>query len=254
MASTSFFDELLHSIAFPFKDSDWVKKLAIGFGLTLAISIVPIIPTLLIAGYCQRIMKQIIIEDGEPYLPEWVNWGAMLSEGLKLWGAGIIFVLPLFLLIFIALVFMLLAVAGPVFFIRSNGTIAPAGSIIFLAGIGLFIVMMSLVSLLSLAINLIQGPAIGHLVAKDSFSAAFRVGEWWPILKKGFGAFLTVIISTIVLFGLAFFAIQILSITIILIFLLPFLFLFLTFFINLYTYTFYALAYRYGRRKLSDAS
>ena len=149
---------------------------------------------------------------------------------------------------------MIIAVASQFFFIRSNGTTAPAGSFIFLAGMGIFIVIMSLMFLLGLATNLIQGPALGHLVAQDSFSAAFRVGEWGPILKKGFSAFLTVIITTIVLFGLASFAIQLLSLTIILIFLLPFLFLFLMFFINLYSYTFYALAYRHGVRKLAAES
>jgi hypothetical protein len=42
MEETSFFNILINSLAFPFKDPDWLKKSAIGFALVLAMYVIPI--------------------------------------------------------------------------------------------------------------------------------------------------------------------------------------------------------------------
>ena len=252
MKSSNIFDQLLHSFAFPFKDPEWVKKIAIGFGLSLAVFIVPIVPTLIIAGYGKRIMQRIIIENGDPYLPEWEDWGRLLSDGLKLWGAGIIYSLPVLLLLMIFLGMMMISLLSPLFFIRSNGTFAPEATFTFFAGIALSILFLFLLTILSFAINLFQAPATTHVVAKDRFSAAFQVKEWWPILKKGLGAFVVAILMIMVFSWAGMMAIQILNLTIILIVLYPFLLGFFMFFTLLYSYTFNALAYREGARRLAE--
>jgi hypothetical protein len=113
MEETSFFNILINSLAFPFKDPDWLKKSAIGFALVLAMYVIPIVPMLFIAGYGSRIMKRILVEEGKPYLPEWDNWEGLLTDGGKLWGAGIIYALPILLLLFLGFGLMLLAILSP---------------------------------------------------------------------------------------------------------------------------------------------
>src|SRR3546814_6276942 len=56
---------------FTFTDPQWKNKFLIGGLLTLAGYALPILPLLFVYGYCAQIMRRIIIEKGEPYLPEW---------------------------------------------------------------------------------------------------------------------------------------------------------------------------------------
>ena len=75
---------------------------------------------------------------------------------------------------------------------------------------------------LMLLLSVLLPSALGHLVAKEQFSAAFRAREWWPIFRANLSGFL---LSYLLLFGAVYvfsFAIQILYLTIILCFLLPF--------------------------------
>ena len=70
MSTNSSTQQLQNIFTFPFKDPDWVKKLAIGSLLILSGFIIPILPILFVYGYIMRIMERIIVQDGELYLPE----------------------------------------------------------------------------------------------------------------------------------------------------------------------------------------
>src|SRR6185503_7118827 len=93
--TTSFTTDNLQTLAkFPFTDPQWKNKFLIGGLLTLAGYAFPLLPLLFVYGYCAQIMRRIIVEKGEPYLPEWQDWGKFLLDGLKLGGVGLIYILP----------------------------------------------------------------------------------------------------------------------------------------------------------------
>lgn len=254
MESTSFSNQLMNNLSFPFKDRDWLKKAAIGAGLSLASFIIPILPTLFVYGYSLRMMRRIISGDGKPALPEWDDWGKLLSDGLKLWGAAILYSLPVILLMLVAVVGMLVAFISPVFMIRSDGSLPPQAGVLTIVGFLVFMVLMAVIGVLGWVVNLAEAPALSHLAAKDSFEAAFRIGEWWPILKKGIGGFLLAIVLVAALSFVSTLVIQMLMLTIILAFLMPFLAGIYIFFLLIYINTWYALAYRDSVRKLASAA
>lgn len=259
MDNSSFFNQIIKTLSFPFKDPAWVRKTLIGGAIMLSVYIIPLIPAILISGYCMRIMKRIILENGEPYLPEWDDWGNLISSGIKLWGAGFIYTLPVVLVMLFGFVFLFF---GQFIFMfntigqpqNSDPNAFLQSGMLFIGGMIIFTIIMFVDFFLGFLIGIINAPSMGHVAATDSFSAAFRVQEWWPILKGSLGAFLIVIMTNVALTWLVFFAVQMLSLTIILIFILPFAYLFQFFFISLYSHTFYAMAYRDGTRKLSASA
>jgi len=64
---------------FPFKDAESRKKLAIASAMGFASFIIPIIPYLFLLGYTGMIMRQIIVENQEPSMPDWKDWNKLLS-------------------------------------------------------------------------------------------------------------------------------------------------------------------------------
>ena len=114
---------------------------------------------------------------------------------------------------------------------------------IVLFGLGLF---------LGLIMGLFTPAILCHVVAKDDFSAAFQVREWWRIFRANLWGFT---ISYLVLLGLFFvlnFVYQILAMTIVLCCLAPFILLPGSLYIMTTTSVLFGLAYRDGVQ-LSEA-
>lgn len=237
-------------LRFPFQGRDAWKKLAVGALLSLLMFIIPLLPMLVIYGYAVRIMKRILHQDGDPYLPEWDNWDVLLKDGLRVWGASLLIGLPLVLLMFVSLG----AIVVPWFLLPAttaeNGRLSNDATILatlitVMGFLGLLLALM-----LSLPLALVQGPILGHVVAQDSFQAAFRVKEWWSILRAGLGIFLLETVVVMALAWLGSIIISLSTLTILLCFLYPLLIAIEMFFLTLYTYTFIALAYRDARKRL----
>jgi hypothetical protein len=251
MASVSFLEQIIQTLAFPFKDPQWAKKLGIGFLLGLGNFIVPLVPALILSGYSYKIMRRIIVENGEPYLPEWEDWGTLLTDGLKLWGAGMIYGLPILVLVFACMAISFVPAMALPLLIDSSGRLPPDAGLLIFGPFVICIGVMCLAFPLGLAIGLFRAPALGHMVAKGNFAAAFQIKEYWPILKTGIGAYLIVIMATMLVSSVAMMAIQLVMLTLILAMLYPLLLGLYIFLLMLYTYTFEALAYREGTRKLA---
>jgi len=116
-------------------------------------------------------------------------------------------------------------------------------------GIGMTAYMIAIILMIPMGI-LIQA-ALGHLVAKDRFVAAFQVREWWRIFKANWIGYL---LTFLLLWGIgmvASFAIQFLAMTIVLCFLLPFAYSFFFAYVQLVSGALYALNYRDAIRKLA---
>lgn len=87
------------AITFVFEDPEWLKKVAIGTGVTLlglifSVFLIGLIPLLMVLGYTVLLARNVM--DGvEHPLPEWQDWGDLFIRGLKLFLILLIWAIPL---------------------------------------------------------------------------------------------------------------------------------------------------------------
>ena len=223
MTTTTTVDQISYVFTFPFQDSDWKRKLGIGFLIFLAGFLIPLIPWILAYGYFARLTRVAHDNQGRPELPEWDEWGQLALDGLRLAVVYFVALLPFFLafgcgyLSFFLPAFSSLAV---------EGAQVEEALILTLTSMGatfLGIMVFSLGLVLMFVITFILPPLLAHVAVQDRLGAALEVGQWWGILRANLGGFA---ISYILLFGsafLLFYAIQLVYATLILCCLIPFL-------------------------------
>jgi hypothetical protein len=231
--------------SFPFKDAESRKHFLIGCLVSLSAFIIPLLPFCVLYGYAIRIVKQIMNNE-EPRMIPWDDWGGMFKDGAKMFGVRVVYSIPILLLIiplFISLIGL------PI--VASNVDSSSFDSL-FPIFILIFFGTFCLIIPLSFPLAVIIPAAEMHVVEKDEFAAGFRVREWWPILRANLSGF----IAAFAVFYLATMAmtlaVQVLSATIILACLLPFLLPAITMYSALIMYTTIAQAYKAGKEKLSQ--
>ena len=147
------------SISFPFTD---IKKFLKVFLFYLGCFL--IIPGLIALGYSLRIIQSTII--GSDELPDFDEYGQLISDGLSYVGASIIYQIPIY-----AIVFLL--------FFSGNTNFATNFSVTVLTVIVGFII--DIVFLLALA----------NMAFEDNFRAVFDFKKIFAIIKKiGWGTYL----------------------------------------------------------------
>jgi hypothetical protein len=109
---------------------------------------------------------------------------------------------------------------------------------------------MGLGMLLSLTMWAFIPPMLSHVVATDSFKAAFHFKDWLKILRVNLGGFVITMILLGGLYMLMIFALQILYMTIVLCIVVPFLMIFITAYLVIIAGVLFAQAYREGIEKL----
>ncbi len=179
MASALDIQKIEQVFTFPFKDPRWVTKLAIAVGFSLLNFL--IIPIFIFSGYGYRTMKRVIVDKQPPGLPEWDDWGGLIKDGLRLYGAGLIYTLPailVFLVTGVVLLFSFIPAAD-------HGTFEPWMAVLWLS----FPIGFTLVMILAIPGQVFGQVAISHLVATDRFSAAFQLKELWSIFRANVGRF-----------------------------------------------------------------
>lgn len=254
MASTVSLEEVKKIISFPFKGERWAVKNLIGAALTFGNFIVPVIPALPALGYAARIMKHIIVDDEDPALPEWNDWVNLFLDGLKVLGVMFLFDLPAFLLMVVGygIIFV------PIFIISLNpdSPYFASGAIPFIQTLLSFCGM----AVSMLGIILIYGallflpPALGNMIAKSSFGAAFQFGDWWVVFKKNFSGYLVAVVLLLGLYMIWMYCAMFMVYTVIFCCLLPFVMSFIGFFLSLVTLCLFAIAYRDGIRNLAKSA
>ena len=253
MASTVTLEGIKKGVFFPFRGEKWGLKVLIGSALCFGSSfVIPVIP---LFGYYSQLMKRIIARDEDPEMPEWKDWGTLFMDGIKLFGAVLIYMLPA----------LILSVGGFLLFMVldfslafSSATIQQYSTSLFpmtmLANmLGMFggMAVMMLGFVVAFGTIVIIPPALGNMIAKDDFRAAFRFKEWWPVLKANLSGFILAVAITLGLFYLMYMLAMIFYATIVLCFLLPFLFAFITFISGTVGFSVFAITYRDGIRKLA---
>jgi len=182
-------------LAYPFRDPEWKKKFLLGSLITVAGFIIPIVPFAFIYGYMAQIMRRIIVDKGEPFLPEWKEWEKLLVDGFKILGAILIYTFPLmiiFMIGYMLMVFVPMMMGIPLTAAAEYGQEAGGAMLGVMTVISVLggVLLFGLGFLLSLAIGIVMPALIGHVVATDQFSAAFRLREWWAIFRANLRGFL----------------------------------------------------------------
>lgn len=166
------------AFSYVFEDEDWIVKVLIGAVLALTgIGFIPIM------GYGLEVARRVVRRDPQP-LPPWDDWGTKIVEGLLSSVISFVWSLPgIILASCIALVFVPVSNRGP-----SQGETL---TIVVSMCIGL------LVFLYSLLLMLVLPAALTHYAVTREFGAAFRFGEVIGMVRNNLGAFLMVLVVTI---------------------------------------------------------
>jgi hypothetical protein len=236
---------------YAFKDPRWKMKFFIGTLIGLLGYIIPVLPGILLIGYGATIMRQIIVDNAGPSLPEWDDWGTLFSRGIKMFGAMFIYFLPVTILVVGGYVLMMFPMFAAVFSESRYG--APSSNLVGFQVLGMFggMAMFFIGMFLSLPISLFLPPAIAHGVAKDSFAAAFHIQEWWKVLRANLGGFFTAFVLIGGIYFILIFIAQMVYMTIILCFLLPILLNVLMIYMSMVSAAAVGEAYRRGVEKMT---
>lgn len=185
------------AFTYMFDDQDWIKKIAIGGGITLgAVILSPILIGLVLmlplGGYMLETLKNV--RDGRPIpLPEWSDFGSLFSKGLMIFVIGLVYNLPAIL---ISCLSAGVNIAAP------NLDSDMAEMLVVVAG------CLSCVQIiLSLLGNALLPAAIIRYAQYETLGSAFQFGEIFGFVTKNIGDYIIVILlgwvaSLIATFGL----------------------------------------------------
>lgn len=239
-------------LLFPVRDSESRSQFMIACAIMFAAFLVPILPSLILMGYSARIMRQIIEQKKGPSMPVWQgsDWSEMLLDGVRLYGAQIVLMLPLLLLMGCGLVFMISGtIAIPVLTEEGTSSFALAGMLFMV--IGTF--FMGLFALLSMPYSVIISAALPHVAVQRSFQAAFQFREWFSIFRKAIGQFILGYAVILIASFVFMFVIQFAILTIVLMCIVPLLMAPYMAYQILIMNTVYAQAYAVGQDALQTA-
>jgi hypothetical protein len=184
-------------ITYPFQDTRWQSKFLIGILVTLANFLIPVIPTLILYGYLYQIMHRILVGDGELHLPEWSDFGKLIEDGWRLFCVYFIYMLPAFLFFIAGIVSYFCGIFGMTLMAQESND--SSFILIFYGFMGILMITVGIGMILSICASLALPPAICNTVKKNTFKAAFRFSEWWPVFKANLSGF---VIALIIVYGL----------------------------------------------------
>jgi hypothetical protein len=168
------------SFRFPFEDKEWISKLGLGALITM----VPIL-NFAWSGYLVDIIRNVMNNTEEP-LPNWDDLGKKLSEGLILFAAGLVYALPI--LILMGLPLSMLAFSG---LLSGNRNMEDIAWVITGAGGVLFSGLLCVFVLYALALSVIY-PAILVLFSREgTFASCFKLREAFDLISRNAGSFFT---------------------------------------------------------------
>jgi hypothetical protein len=256
MATTATLEGVKKAVFFPFRGRNWGLKVLIGAALYFANAIIPIIPLIPMYGYFGQIMKRIILQDEDPEMPEWKDWGGLFTDGIKLAGATIIYLLPALILVIGGYILFFVLDFSMVFSFSQINTHSsnPFPPSMPLSMAGMFIgIAIALIGMVLMYISLIfVPPALGNMIKQGNFSAAFHIREWWPVFKSNLSGYLLALAIATGLFSLMYILGIFLYSTVVLCFLLPIAFGFIIFIAGAINFSLYAVAYRDSLKKLAE--
>lgn len=172
--------DIARAFSFVFDDEEWIKKVLIGAVLALTgIGMIPII------GYGMEVARRVVNGHPQP-LPEWDEWGTKIMEGFMTAVVGFIWTLPI--TIISSCVWVILV---PILSLDESGNIAGVVTALLSVCVGFIILLYVLVLMLVLP------AALTHYAVTGEFGAAFRFGEIVAMVRENLGAYLMVLLVSI---------------------------------------------------------
>ncbi len=159
------------AFTFIFDDERWFDKLIV----PVLVSLIPVVGGLAFTGYILRTIKNVIQNEVNP-LPDF-EFGEDLSRGFRLFLIGLVYSLPIMLVVGLALI--------PMLRLNSNESLS-ALAVIFL--VLAFLLMIAY----SLFLMLIQPIMTANFAVKDTFASGFELGLFFKRLGNNFVAWLIV--------------------------------------------------------------
>ena len=228
-------------LAYPFKQEKAGNKILIGSALILAGFVIPFIPMIFVAGYLAKISKRITAGDGKLELPEWDDWGELFKSGLRLFGVGLIYSLPM-LIVFTIGFFAYFGSFVPLM-IDDSSMGAP---ILMMLGMGVMFFTIAIGMLLSLIEGIILPAVLMHVIHHDQFSKGFDFKGWWSIFRKNLWGFMVAFILMFGLYYLYYMLVVVVAYSFVLAIAVPFLSAFASFYLGLLFMPLMAQAYYEG--------
>lgn len=161
-----------------FDDPRWVQKILVG-GLFYLLGFL-IIGWFFIFGYVAQTARNIIVGEPRP-LPEWEDLGGFFSEGARLFGVMLVFVLPI-----LVVVMMIMIPAGIISAVDNEGLQALSSG---MAGC-----LSCLMVPISLAMMFFVPGSLLFAVVEQRFGAAFELGRIWAFIRENVGNYLLAVV------------------------------------------------------------
>jgi hypothetical protein len=172
------------AFSYVFKDPEWFRKVAI----PALCSLIPVIGPFILVGWAAKAAKKVMDGEAENALPE-LEFGADLGKGFMISLAGLIYSLP---------VAILVAVSSGLFSAASNNSREGVSALLYILGgcsglLGL---------LFGLLVAFLSAVGIANFIAKGEFGAAFHFKELFAMLKKSFVSWLLVVVGYLLAIGI----------------------------------------------------
>ncbi len=232
-------------LKFPFQDPKWGTEAVDWRGFGVCQCHHPLLPAILLTGYIARLMRSTA-RGNDPALPEWDDWGGLLRDGFRLWAASFLYALPLVAMMLFSIGF----IYGPMFLmpiLEMEGTSPDGGFVALLdpMGTGNLLLHRDFDAPRG-SLPVVLPPMMVHTAERNEFSAAFKIGEWWGILRRNLAGFLAAAILTVGIYSALIFGVQLLYMTIFLCLFIPLLISPVVFYLCLTSSVAFAQAYQAG--------
>ncbi len=251
IAATSALKPLL---TFPFQGPDWRNRFLIGSALILAGFFVPLLPTIFVSGYTMVIMRRAI-QGQDLELPAWDDWGKLGVDGLRLTVVSLAYTLPGILIMTGGWILYMIASFTFPLLMSSAGSHGNDGTVMLgvlamFGSLAILLLSMALGFILILLALIPLPAAMAHFAAQDKVAAAFRVREWWPLLKANRSGYFAAWVIVFGLITLLNFAVALAYYSIVLCCFIPFLAAPLGFYISAIALALFGQTYRESRTLL----
>ncbi len=168
--------DFTRALTYPFEDNDWLKKL----GLGVLIQFIPLIGQFTLQGWSFEISKRVRSNDPTP-LPDWSNFGGLLSKGFMLFLAGLIYQIPTVIFACVATFVWVLPAMGA-------GSEDAAAALAGVASI-LVICCSCLIALYALAAAIVFWGGYVRYIDQEEFGTFFQFGDNIALVRNNIGDF-----------------------------------------------------------------
>lgn len=165
--------------SYQFDDKQWISKLGIG----AVISLVPIL-NFALSGFIVGIIRNVMNNSSE-ILPNWDDLGKKFSDGLILFGAGIIYALPLII------IFLPIGIIASSGLLSGNNDLQDIGHIIAGVGSVLLYCLLCLIIMYALALSVVYPAILVTFAREGTFASCFKFREVFNLVSRNAGPFFT---------------------------------------------------------------